>query len=71
MTENSTSWKAKMTMAEQIYLGEVEDDLDISEIECDGKKNVEAIDAYNNVLGSKIVMEVETAEDGEYFTDND
>lgn len=69
MTENSTSWEAKMRMAEQNYLGDLEEDLDVSAVEFTGKKNVEAIDAYNNVLGSKIVMEVETAPDGEWFTD--
>ena len=69
MTENSTSWEAKMRMAEQNYLGDLEEDLDVSAVEFTGKKNVEAIDAYNNVLGSKIVMEVETAPDGEWFID--
>ena len=42
---------------------------DITGIEFSGKKNVQAIDAYNNVLGTRIVMEVETAPDGEYFED--
>ena len=69
MSENSTSWEAKMRMAEYNYLGDLEEDLDITGIEFSGKKNVQAIDAYNNVLGTRIVMEVETAPDGEYFED--
>lgn len=69
MTENSTSWEAKMRMAEQSALGDLDDDLVLTEVEFTGKKNVEAIDAYNNILGSKIVMEVETAAEGEWFID--
>lgn len=69
MMENSTSWEAKMRIAEYNYLEDLEDDLDITDVEFIGKKNVEAIDAYNNVLGSKIMIEVEHAPDGEYFTD--
>lgn len=106
MTENSTSWPAKMTMAEQDYLGspEIYDYCEIpdeDEIEItlpdeeelgqegfhdyamnlmqaitekngsikSGKKNLEQIEAYLNVLGCEIEMEVETAEDGKWFED--
>ena len=36
---------------------------------CSGKKNIEQIDAYLNVLGTRIVYDVETAEGDEWFED--
>ena len=36
---------------------------------CSGKKNIEQIDAYLNVLGTRIVSDVETAEGDEWFED--
>ena len=71
MSENSTSWAAKMVIAEQTYMGDPNDEIDISEVGNvhKGKKNMEAIQAYFNVLGSHIVIETEKAEPGEYFED--
>ena len=90
MTENSTSWQAKMVMAEKSYLADIGeyhfpiDDEETDEEDIDafvdsflaetdnpntGKKNMEAIEAYMNVLGSEIDMEVEEAPDGEWFYD--
>ena len=90
MTENSTSWQAKMVMAEKSYLADIGeyhfpiDDEETDEEDIDafvdsflaetdnpntGKKNMEAIEAYMNVLGSEIDMEVEDAPDGEWFYD--
>ena len=71
MSENSTSWPAKMIIAEQTYLGDLNADIDLSEVKNihEGKKNMEAIQAYINVLGSTIEIETEKAEPGEYFTD--
>ena len=34
-----------------------------------GKKNMEAISAYANVLGDEIEIEIEDAPDGEWFED--
>lgn len=70
MMENSTSWPAKMIMAEHNYFDDLgSDTMDMSEVEFTGKKNLEAIAAHINVLGSKIEMEYEEAPEGEYFTD--
>ena len=90
MTENSTSWQAKMVMAEKSYLADIgeyhfpidEEETDDEDIDAfvdsflaetdnpnTGKKNMEAIEAYMNVLGSEIDMEVEDAPDGEWFYD--
>ena len=72
MTQNSTSWEAKMRMAERDYLMDPseEDDMPMMEdLNIGGKKNLEAIAAYNNVLGAKIEMDIEEAPDGEYFED--
>lgn len=69
MTENSTSWPAKMVMAEQNYLGDLDGDVDMSEIDFSGKKNQEAIGAYANMLDTEIVVETEEAPEGEYFED--
>lgn len=90
MTENSTSWQAKMVMAEKSYLADIgeyhfpidEEETDEEDIDAfvdsflaetdnpnTGKKNMEAIEAYMNVLGSEIDMEVEDAPDGEWFYD--
>lgn len=87
MTENSTSWPAKVMMAEHNYLGELdltyefedEEDVDAEAylkelMENDsllysGKKNMEAISAYANVLGDEIEIEIEEADDGEWFED--
>lgn len=72
MTENSTSWEAKMRMAERDYLMDPDEEAEMpsmEELDIGGKKNMEAISAYNNVLGAKIEMDIEEASDGEYFTD--
>lgn len=87
MTENSTSWPAKVMMAEHNYLGDIdltyefedEEDVDTEAylkelMENDtllysGKKNMEAISAYANVLGDEIEIEIEDAPDGEWFED--
>lgn len=87
MTENSTSWPAKVMMAEHNYLGDIdltyefedEEDVDAEAylkelMENDtllysGKKNMEAISAYANVLGDEIEIEIEDAPDGEWFED--
>ena len=87
MTENSTSWPAKVMMAEHNYLDDIdltyefedEEDVDAEAylkelMENDtllysGKKNMEAISAYANVLGDEIEIEIEDAPDGEWFED--
>lgn len=71
MSENSTSWPAKMVIAEQTYLGDPNKDIDLSEVPNihAGKKNMEAIQGYINVLGSHIRIVSEKAPKGEYFTD--
>lgn len=71
MTENSTSWPVKMIMAEQLYLGNPDEDLELSEVEGEtsGKKNMEAITAYAGVLSTEIIIETEEAPEGEYFED--
>lgn len=68
MTENSTSWPAKMLMAEHNYLDDPDSEMDMSEAEFTGRKNLEAIGAYNNILDAHIRMEVETSDEAE-FTD--
>lgn len=69
MSENSTSWPAKMVIAEQLYMGELDDDVDLEEAGnlYRGKKNMELINAYMNVLSSQIDIEFEMAPEGEYF----
>ena len=72
MVQNSTSWEAKMRMAERDYLMDITDEEDLpmmEDLNIGGKKNLEAIAAYNNVLGAKIEMDIEEAPDGEYFED--
>lgn len=71
MSENSTSWPAKMVIAEQTYMGEPNTEIDLSEIGNihEGKKNMEVIQAYLNVLGTRYVFDVEKAKPGEYFED--
>lgn len=71
MSENSTSWAAKMLIAEQTYMGDPDDEVDISEVDNihKGKKNMEAIQAYINVLGSTFEIDVEKAKNGEMFED--
>ena len=85
MTENSTSFNAKLAQAERSYLvdeyGDMdEEDLELvdpmellqstfDDIDMSGKKNLEWISAYLSVLGTEIVMDVETAPEGEYFYD--
>jgi len=69
IVENSTSFEAKMRMAEHQYLGDLDEDLDITGMEFSGQKNIEAIDAYNYMFGARIRLEVEEAKPGEYFTD--
>lgn len=69
MCESSTSWPTKMLMAEQTYMGDLEEDVDLSEVEFTGKKNKEQIDAYANILSSRIVIDVEEAPEGEWFED--
>lgn len=71
MSENSTSWPAKMVIAEQTYLGDPNEAIDLSEVKNihDGKKNMEIIQAYINVLGSRIEIKTKKAEPGGYYTD--
>ena len=72
MVQNSTSWEAKMRMAERDYLMDITDEEDLpmmEDLNIGGKKNLEAIAAYNNVLGAKIEMDIEEAPDGEYLED--
>ena len=71
MSENSTSWPAKMVIAEQTYLGDLNSGINLSEVKNihEGKKNMEAIQAYINVLGSTIEIDTEKAKPGEYYTD--
>ena len=69
MCESSTSWPAKMVMAEQTYMGDPDEPVDMSEIEFNGKKNMEQITAYTNILSMRPVFELEEAPDGEWFTD--
>lgn len=84
MMENSTSFNAKLAQAERSYLMDEydleEEDLEpvdptellratFDDIDMTGKKNLEWISAYLSVLGTEIVMDVETAPEGEYFYD--
>ena len=85
MTENSTSFNAKLAQAERSYLVDEYGDMDeedlepvdpmellqstFDDIDMSGKKNLEWISAYLSVLGTEIVMDVETAPEGEYFYD--
>lgn len=92
MTEASTSWQAKMVMADKLYLDdfnqitfpEVDEEepwedeekqeiIDSFLMETDnpdaGKKNMEVIAAYLNVLSTEIQIDVEEADDGEWFYD--
>lgn len=69
MLENSTSWLAKVQMAEQTYLGDPDAELQMQDIELGGKKNLEAIAAYNNMLDTELVIETEDPEPGETFYD--
>lgn len=69
MCESSTSWPAKMVMAEQTYMGDPDEPVDMSEIEFNGKKNMEQITAYTNILSMRPVFELEEAPDGEWYTD--
>ena len=69
MAENSTSWNAKVHMAEQISLNEPDNEIDMTGVKLNGRKNMELISSYLNVMGTKIEMEVEEAPEGEWFTD--
>lgn len=69
MLENSTSWPAKVQMAEQTYLGDPEMEIVMGDVEFAGKKNLEAIGAYNNILDTELVIEVEEAPEGQWFYD--
>jgi len=69
MCESSTSWLAKVLMAEQTYMGDLEEDVDLSMIEFAGKKSKEQIDAYSNILSAQVVIDVEEAPEGEWFED--
>lgn len=71
MMENSTSYSAKLALAEHSYLGDPEEDieLDVDEVEVSGKKNVEWIAAYLQPVGTEIKMEIEKAKEGEWFYD--
>ena len=69
MMENSTSFEAKLAVSEQNYLGLPDVDINIDNIVMKGKKNIEWMSAYLNVLGTEIAVEVEEAEEGEYFVD--
>lgn len=69
MLENSTSWMAKVQMAEQTYLGDPDAELSMKDIEFVGKKNLEAISAYNYMLDTELLIDLEEAPPGEYFYD--
>lgn len=69
MLENSTSWMAKVQMAEQTYLGDPDAELSMKDIEFAGKKNLEAIAAYNNMLDTELRIVLEEAPPGEVFYD--
>ena len=60
-----------MVIAEQTYLGDPNSGINLSEVKNihEGKKNMEAIQAYINVLGSTIEIDTEKADPGEYYTD--
>lgn len=67
MMENSTSYEAKLAIAEHEYLGDPEEEIDMEDIEVSSKKNVEWIAAYLEPLGTEIEMVIDTAPEGEYF----
>lgn len=69
MLENSTSWMAKVQMAEQTYLGDPDAELSMKDIEFVGKKNLEAISAYNYMLDTELLIDLEEAPPDEYFYD--
>jgi len=67
MTENSTSYEAKLALARHEYMGNFDEEADMSEVVMTSKKNVELITAYIEPLGTEIELEIETAPDDEYF----
>lgn len=69
MTENSTSYNAKLESSANNYLGDPEDDNEIDRPEDTGKKNMQQIQGHIFTLGTRIVIDYEKAKDGEYFTD--
>ena len=69
MTENSTSFEAKLEISKQGYTGDPESDIDMSDMTFTGKKNIEWIDAMISVLGTDIIIETEEAPEGEWFED--
>lgn len=81
MSENSTSFDAKLYVAEHLYYdipmsddGELEpvedaEEMTRAKVFIQGKKNIEWISAYLNFLGSRLIMDVEKAPEGEWFED--
>lgn len=67
MAEASTSWGAKVELARQGFLGDPDEPIVSPEEVSKGKKNIEYIEAYTNILGSKFNIEVERAPEGEEF----
>ena len=69
MMENSTSFEAKLEFSEKNYLSDPEEEVEVDNIMLSGKKNIEWISAYLNVLGSEIVIDSEEAPPGETYED--
>ena len=68
MMENSTSFDAKLELSDHIYLDDPdEDDEEGIDVALSGKKNIEWISAYLNVLGTEIDIKTEEAPPGEHF----
>ena len=69
MMENSTSYDAKITISEQLYMDDPGEDVDMEGFVVQGKKNIEWIEAMIQILGTTIEIETEEAPDGEWFED--
>ncbi len=72
MAEYSTSFAAKLSIADQLYLKDPETSVTMNDITdiYDGKKNMQQILAYCAMLGTTIKIETEDAPDGELFEDS-
>ena len=70
MMENSSSFEAKLAQDEQGYLGDPEEDFASGEEIVMSRKNIEHIGALINVLGTRIVQEIRTAPEGQWFNDD-
>lgn len=67
MAESSTSWDAKLELARQGYMGDLDEPIKSPKEVNKGKKNIEYIEAYTNILGSRFNVEIERAPEGESF----